>query len=141
MNLIFTQKQAREKIEGLEARIEELEADALAKEEGIETLQTELATAREDLAAKQSRIEELESKASKVEELETKVQEAEQKIEAAENSAAQKAVELAAEAGHEEAIPVVESEQINHLAVFNSLKGAERTAYYKKHQHQIRKGL
>jgi len=133
MNLIFTQKQAREKIEGLEARISDLESDALAKEEGLEAIQNELATAREDLAAKQSKIEELEAQAAKVEGLEAKVQEAETKIVEAENSAAKKAVELVAEAGLEKPIEAASSQESKTLtlAQFRELAAIQKTQFFR----------
>jgi predicted RNase H-like nuclease (RuvC/YqgF family) len=133
MNLIFTQKQAREKIEGLQSRIDELESDALAKEEGLEAIQTELATARDDLAAKQSKIEELEEQASKVETLEAKVQEAETKITEAENSAAKKAVEIVAEAGLDKPIEAASSQGPKTLALteFRELTPIQKTQFFR----------
>lgn len=128
-------------LEAVKADLATVENDLKAEIDKNSVAEAALQEAATEIQSLREKNQELEAKASKVESLEAKVEESEAKIAEAENSAAQKAVEIIAEAGHEEAIPVVDSEAVNHLAVFNSLKGSERTAYFKKHISAIRKGL
>ena len=136
MNLIFTQKQAREKIEGLEARISELEADALSKDEGFEAIQQENISLAEKLTIANQQIEALKSETSKIEPLQQELEETKEQVKEVEKSANLKAVEMAAEAGHDKPIDAdITSDSITEKTVsreaFNSKSPAEQMKFIK----------
>ena len=58
--MIFTQRQAREKIQTLESRISELESESASKDETIQSLQTEISEASANAAPQSARVLELE---------------------------------------------------------------------------------
>ena len=58
--MIFTQRQAREKIESLQSRISELESESASKDETIQSLQAETSEASANAAPQSARVLELE---------------------------------------------------------------------------------
>ena len=110
-SMFATQKAWREKVEGLEARVSEIEADATAAAESFATAQAELATANESIAALNTELAELKTtneiltndaeEASKLIEAKDKeISEAKAEVETAKASAARVAAEMLASAGH-----------------------------------------
>ena len=73
--MIFTQRQAREKIQSLESRIAELESESQSKDQTIEQLRKDVSDASAESAPQSARIIELEEQVTsldqRVEELET----------------------------------------------------------------------
>lgn len=147
--MIFTQSAAREKIASLESRVAELEADAIAKDESIAAMQADLVTKDQAIAEQVSKIAELTESHEKISgelatantALETATAELaakEEAIVAAQESAGAQATEILASIGQEKPLEAAESpSSISHLETFNSLKGAEATAYFNKFQKEI----
>jgi septal ring factor EnvC (AmiA/AmiB activator) len=137
--MIFTQRAARERIESLESRNTELEAELAAESSQCEALRTELATANETILVAQSSIAELdaavETLQAQLTEANASLTTAQEAAAQAEQSAAAKAVALAAEAGIESPLPITASEKPTSevptltRAEFNKLPPSSRLAH------------
>lgn len=95
-------------------------ATIAARDESITTLTAELQTASESLATAQA---DLTAKDAA--------------IEAAKQSSGKQAIEILASIGQDKPLEEVETQVVNHLEVYNSLSGAEASAYFKKYEKEI----
>ena len=150
MGLFTTKAEWENKVEGLNSRIGELEADVTASAEALTSAQNELATATETITAHVTEIAMLTNRQA---ELEAELVAANEALEAAnaakesaEKSAGAKASEMLASAGHPpvavsqgDESTVTNSSKTPHLDKFNSLTGGEKGAYYQANSEAIRK--
>jgi septal ring factor EnvC (AmiA/AmiB activator) len=152
MGLFTTKAEWENKVEGLNARIGELEADVTASAEALTTAQNELATASETITGHVAKISELELRNA---ELEKELIAANEALEAAaaakdaaEKSAGVKASEILASAGHppvevtaEDSADASNASKTPHLDKFNTLTGTEKSAFYQANAAAIRKEM
>lgn len=150
MGLFTTKAEWENKVEGLNARIGELESDVTASSEALIVAQNELATATETITA---HVVEIAALSARQTELETELAAANETIEAANKakdlaaaSAGVKASEMLASAGHppvevttDDSASPANSSKTPHLDKFNSLTGFEKSAYYQANSTAIRK--
>jgi ATP-dependent protease ClpP protease subunit len=129
----------------MSARITELEAaneDAIAAKvllgEQLEKAKENLTTANEYSA---KLIDDLETAEKAVDDLKTAYMGAldnhAQELAAANDSAAKRAAEIAADAGFHKALPIDGDAPTNHLDTFNSLTGAAQAAYFRANRGAI----
>jgi len=147
--MIFTDKAAKEKISTLETRLADLEADISTKDASIESLTADITakdqTIAENVAALAARDEQitglttdLSTANSALESAAAELAEKDKAIAEAKESAGKEATQILATIGQPEPLAEnVETPPSNHLATFNSLKGAEATAYFNKFQNEI----
>ena len=127
-------------------RIEELETELASANEQIETLshaQEELVTAREELTAAKEQNETLteqnETLTSELEAVNKSLSEANEKLETFDAEADKRAIEIVASNSHETPVKETsEDAQDDVLAKFNSLKGSDATEFFAKNQDAIR---
>lgn len=150
MGLFTTKAEWEAKVDGLNARITELESDVTASAEALTSAQNELATANETITGHVAKIDRLTARQT---ELEQELAAANDALEAANKakedaaaSAGAKASAMLASVGHppvevttEETNAPTNSSKTPHLDKFKTLKGAEKSAYYQAHASAIRK--
>lgn len=132
--MIFTQKQAKEQIQTLESRIEELEADAQAHASTVESLQEQIADKDSEIACKVQTIEELttakESSESRVAELETQLEETQESV-------SQEVVTQIATVGQPEPVEInEEGEELDTFTQYRKLQstdGRAATKFWNEH--------
>lgn len=150
MGLFTTKAEWENKVEGLNTRIGELEADVTASAEALTTAQNELATASETITGHVAKISQLELRNGELEQelvaANAALEAAATAKDAAEKAAGAKASEMLASAGHppvevttEDTAAPTNSSKTPHLDKFNSLTGSEKSAFYQAHAAEIRK--
>lgn len=132
----MSNKQATEKIAGLETRLEELEADVTASAETIENLQAEAATNSEAVASITAERDQLTTDLATAEatitDQETTITEANAKLETFDDEVETKAQNKIASLGFKGEIPgssTNEDDSTKTRAEFNALNPAARLAY------------
>lgn len=137
-----TNNQLKDELATAQSKISELEADASAQAQDLETAQTELATTREDLTAAQARIAELETEntahAEKITNLETDLEAQKEATEQAKNSAGAQAASEIANAGHPPVEVVEEAEELTIKQQYAAMApGPDRKAFRDKHAAEL----
>jgi chromosome segregation ATPase len=142
--MIFTQRQAREKIQSLESRIAELESESQSKDQTIEQLRKDVSDASAESAPQSARIIELEEQVTsldqRVEELETANADLTEKATLTAEKISIEASRQLAATGHPAPVATTEgqgksasNEEI--IAKFQAMPaGEERSAFF--HQHK-----
>jgi uncharacterized coiled-coil protein SlyX len=135
----LTSKAANEKIQSLESRVAELEADLTFKDEAIETLQTESKDKDATIAENANKVETLtEERDTAKAELATataKVTELETKVEEAKKSAGEQAIEALAAIGQTQPLPI-EGEQDGEKEAAKNLTGLAKAIALHKLKNQ-----
>jgi septal ring factor EnvC (AmiA/AmiB activator) len=140
--MIFTQRQAREKIQSLESRIAELESESESKDQTIEQLRKDVSDASAESAPQSARIIELEEQVAgldeRIETLEAENKELSAKAEITQSAVAAAAVAEMATVGQENPFEISASAKDSKneiIAKFQAMPaGEERSAFF--HQHK-----
>lgn len=147
--MIFTDKAAKEKITQLEAQVSQLESDNAALTGQVESLQADI-TAKDQtiaehvaaIAAKDEKItamqEDLDTAMLVRKAKESAIENLREELAEAKESAGKLAVEQLAAIGQSAPLSVDDGRPVSHLETFNKLTGHAATAYWKKHQKEIR---
>jgi chromosome segregation ATPase len=134
----LTNKEAREKITGLETRVAELEGDIESANTAAESARNELATANEALSEAQSDLSNAKERICELEGIAARVPELEEAAKVTAEKISNEASQLAAAIGLTEPLPDANTgEPKSILAQFIALEGEDATRFYKANRKEI----